>query len=918
MTSQAPSLEANQRLTPMMQQYFAVKNEHPGAIVLFRMGDFFETFHDDAETCARLLDITLTARSKEKDPVPMAGVPHHAVEGYVARLINDHQRTVVLVDQVEDPKLAKGLVKREVTRVLTPGTFIDPSQSSRRASFLAAVTMGRPKRGKSQAPVIGLAALDLGTGEFRATTLHSVELMLEELHRLEAKEVLCEEDPESPTPLVEPLRITGRLVATLVAPISAPEASTALASLLGSDEADGLAAVLPEEARRAAGLVLRYAEHTQLREASFEKKRGGTLGHISALKPYLPGEALVLDGECRAHLELFRSASGDREGALLTELDSAKTAMGGRLLASWLQRPSVDLEEIETRLDAVEALVRSPSALDRVRRALEQVYDLDRLISRVMMARAGPKDLAALRVSLAQAPLVFEAALRATGDEHEPSLPVSPEERAPARGRLAELCRVDCLAPLHERLAEVVVEDPPAELGKGTVFLPGFDAELDEWVRLSSDGKGVLVDLERRERERTGIGSLKVRYNRVFGYFIEVTKANLASVPKDYIRKQTTVNGERYFTEELKGLEERILSADEKRLARESLLFQALVQEVTQHVLALRELSAALAQLDVLAAFAFLAERREFTRPELHEGDEIEILDGRHPVLEARAELLDEGFVPNDLSIGGEHRLMIITGPNMAGKSTIMRQTALIALMAQMGCFVPAKRARLGLVDRIFTRVGASDDLSRGRSTFMVEMLETARILRSATPRSLVILDEIGRGTSTFDGLSIAWAVAEHLHDTIRARTLFATHYHELTDISRERPGIVNFHVAVKEWNEQIVFLRKLLPGPTNKSYGVQVARLAGLPAVVLARARELLSVLETHELTAVEQGAFDSQRPGRPVPQLDLFVPRTARDRALELLREDLLALGLDDLSPRQAWDLLSAWQSRMREEEP
>lgn len=918
MSSPVTSGDASQRLTPMMQQYFSVKDEHPGSIVLFRMGDFFETFYEDAETCARLLDLTLTARSKEKDPVPMAGVPHHAIEGYLARLVNEHRQTVVLVDQVEDPKLAKGLVKREVTRVLTPGTFIDPQQSGRQATYLAALCFSEPSRRRKKPETVGLAALDLATGEFRATVLESAELAMDELLRLEAKEVLLEATGEgAEAPELPAAEGRARFVSTRVPRVSKDEARTVLGGLFGVSEVEALRNVLPEEALAAAASLVRYAEGTQLREASFERKRGGSLGHITALRPYHAGDALVLDAESRVHLELFRSASGAREGSLLQELDRAKTAMGGRLLSSWLARPSVSLAEIEDRLDAVEALFRSPSALDRVRDALEEVYDLERLIGRVMMARAGPRDLAALRTSLAHLPTVFDAAEQVVMEDEEPALPVGTKVPRRRARRLVELCAVDRLPGLRARLEEVLVPDPSSELGKGPVFVTGFDAELDEWVALASDSKGVLVEIERRERERTGISSLKVRYNRVFGYFIEVTKANLGAVPRDYIRKQTTVNGERYVTPELKTLEERILSADEKRAARESVLFHRLVQEVSTHALGLRRLATAVAELDVLAAFAHLAERRDFVRPELHEADEIEIQDGRHPVIETRAEPLGERFVPNDLEIGGERRLMIITGPNMAGKSTIMRQAALIVIMAQIGCFVPAKRARIGLVDRIFTRVGASDDLSRGRSTFMVEMLETARILRSATARSFVILDEIGRGTSTFDGLSIAWAVAEHLHDRIRARTLFATHYHELTDITRDRPGIVNFHVAVKEWNEEIVFLRKLVEGPTNKSYGVQVARLAGLPAPVLSRAREILAALEAQELAAVERGAFEGAQPHPIPPQLDLFAQRSKVEHDLELLREELRGLDLDELSPRGAWQLLQAWQARLGEDE-
>ena len=885
----------------MMRQYLTVKAQYPKAVVLFRMGDFFETFYDDAETCSRLLDLTLTKRNNERDAPPMAGVPHHAIGGYIARLV-DLRKTVVLVDQVEDPKKAKGLVRREVTRVLTPGTFVDPEAAARTPAYLVAVTIPRVGSARRKSAVWGLAALDLATGELRATAAAGEQALVDEVGRLAAKEVVIDESAAADPMITGLCRAMPKVALSTVETADGEPKETLdrLAASITAEEVGALERVLPAYALHAAGLALRYAEQTQLRDESFERKAGGSLGHVDTLQPYLPGDALILDAEARAHLELFESA-GDRtrHGALIGVIDEAVTSMGARLMARWLARPRLDPLEIGARHDAVAAFVVSPSALDGVRTALDGVHDLERLVGKVVMGRSNPRDVASLRASLDRVPQLVAFAASTTAGQVQ----LDAIEAGDRQGRLAAIAAVDPCADVAAAIAAALVERPPTDLGGERVFVEGYDAALDELFAMSRHSKQVVAEIEQRERSRTGITSLKVKYNKVFGYFIEVTKANLAMVPDDYVRKQTTVNAERYFTSELKALEEKILSADGERLARESTLFAALVREVAGHVRRLKLVADAISELDALAALAHVAERNGWSRPDIDTGELIEITDGRHPVLEALAGELGERFVPNDMTIGDPERLLIITGPNMAGKSTIMRQTALITILAQMGSFVPARAARIGVVDRIFTRVGASDDLSRGRSTFMVEMTETARILRSATRRSLLLLDEIGRGTSTFDGLSIAWAVAEHIHDRIGARTLFATHYHELTEICRDKAQAANLHVAVKEWNEDIVFLRKLLPGPTNRSYGVQVARLAGLPKVVISRARAVLDTLEAHDLSTTRG----------PTAQLGLFAPppKGPTSDVLDALR----ALSVEDTTPRQALDCIAEWQARLRE---
>ncbi|MBK8012406.1 MAG: DNA mismatch repair protein MutS [Deltaproteobacteria bacterium] len=941
-------------LTPMMRQYLSVKASYPHALIFFRMGDFFETFFEDAVESARLLDLTLTARSKERD-VPMAGVPHHAVDGYLARLV-EAGRTVVLVDQVEDPRQAKGLVRREVTRVLSPGTFVDPNAPARTPSYLLSLAF---EAGKNKKPLEwGLAALDLSTGEFKATAGLEAELLFDEIGRLGPRELLVSEAWSSHA-FVARLREEFRDLAITQRPndeFLSTAAVRVLTEAFGADEVRGYGVLLSAQALAAAAVAYHYARVTQLRPEAVDLVGNASLRHICGLRPYLPGDALVLDAQARAHLELFKTPSGGRQDSLLEAIDDASTAMGGRLLARWLSYPLVDRRGIVERQDAIEAFVQRPSVLDKIRRQLRSVADLERLLGRVVMGRVTTKDLGVLRDSLREIPNLLELVGR-IGDEasHDDdsraarskafdasaipsatsaatataaataSMSLRSGQATHASARLSHLASVDRCREVFARLDAALVDAPSSDVDSGVVFRPGYDCELDTLDDIARNGKSMIAALETKEREATGISSLKVRYNRVFGYFIEITKTNLKLVPERYIRKQTTVNGERYFTDELKQLEAKVLSAAEDRAIRSQHLFRTLVNEIAGAVGRLRTLVLAVAEIDVYAGLSHLAETRNWTRPLVDEGLAIRITEGRHPVIERRSADLGERFVPNDVTLDSEARLLVLTGPNMAGKSTIMRQTALIVILAHMGAFVPARSAQIGLVDRVFTRVGASDDLSKGRSTFMVEMNETARILRSATERSLIVLDEIGRGTSTFDGLSIAWAVAEYLHDVIQARTLFATHYHELTELSRDKPRAANFHVAVKEWNEQIIFLRKLMPGPTNRSYGVHVARLAGLPKGVVDRAREVLDSLEAHDLAAGHASKIRhllSRRFGDDAasnaPQMHLFGDRRTHDEPAEhephgSILQALRALSPDDLTPRQALDQIARWHAQL-----
>jgi DNA mismatch repair protein MutS len=820
---------ATEAQTPVMRQYAEAKRQHPGALLLFRLGDFYELFYDDAVAAAQALQITLTARNKDKgDPIPMCGVPYHAAEGYIARLIGLGYK-VALCDQMEDAKLAKTLVRREVTRVLTPGTaaFALAAGENR---FLAAIARAP---GGREGDAIGLAVLDVSTGEFRATEMRgeAAEARLsEELARWRPRELLYAAGAAGDAPLFRGPRPEELAEATLT-PLEAwmlepGFGQGVLESHFGVLTLEGFGLAGRSWAQAAAGAMVHYVKETQR----------SALAHVDRLAFYERQHGLVLDAVTVRNLELLEplmAAPGGREGAeatLRAALDATVTAMGKRLLRQWLLRPSDDAGEIEARLEAVARLVGDFGRQQQLRALAAGIQDLERLLGRVALETALPRDLLALAASLERVPQ-----LRGLLAEEN--------------GRLGELGRgLDGCAALRAAIAAHLEEDPPASLAEGGVIRAGIHAELDELRGLSRDAKGAIARIEARERERTTIASLKVRFNGVFGYFIEVSKPNLRLVPADYERKQTLVNAERFTTAELKELERKILSADERSHELERELFAALRRQAAEQAAAIRRDAAAVAELDVLANFAHLAAERNYCRPRVEADGRLEIVAGRHPVVERLGLATGERFVPNDLYLEREtQRMLLLTGPNMGGKSTYLRQTALIAILAQMGSFVPAERARLPLFDRIFTRIGASDNLARGRSTFMVEMTEAAAILHQATPRSLVLLDEIGRGTATYDGLALAWAIAEHLHGA-GPLTLFATHYHELTELARRLAGVRNARVAVAESEQGIVFLRKVEAGEANRSYGIEVARLAGLPPEVIERAREILT---RHEAAA-------------------------------------------------------------------
>jgi DNA mismatch repair protein MutS len=827
-------------LTPMLRQYYELKQQYPGTILFFRLGDFYELFFDDAIIGARELEITLTARHKEKgNAVPMCGMPHMAAAGYIARLVRKGYR-VAVCEQVEDPSKTKKLVRREVVRVITPGTAIDPQLLESRESIYLGAVCGV---GESMA----VAFLDLSTGEFRVTEAHGTkawEQIKADIEAYAPKELLF---PNSLAPLIkgtahiETLPLANKREATT--PNSPEENSFGTGITLTpldewSWQYESCASNLREHfkvktlegyglegkinAICAAGACLKYACETQK----------AAIAHIADITFFAPQDHLVLDAVTIKNLDLVDQPGSNHKKTLLSVLDQTSTGMGARLLRSWLLRPSIQRRELESRLSAVRYLHGLQIKRDKLRALLSEVADLERLTGRLNMGTATPRDLIALRRSLDQVPEIRKVL---TGAEVS-LLQVLRE----AADELMEVCTLISLA---------INDDPPANLSDGGVIREGYSQELDELRSLSSNVKQTIAALEARERSRSGIASLRVRFNGVFGYFIEVSKGSASRVPSDYERKQTLANAERFTTPELKELETRVLGAEERMLELETSIFNEIRSTASAETKRIQGTARALATLDALASLAEVAVRNRYTCPVLHDGDELEIIQGRHPIIEANE---SGSFIPNSIYLNNStDRLLIITGPNMNGKSTCLRQTALICVMAQMGSFVPADSARLPILDRIWTRVGASDDLSRGRSTFMVEMIETAAILHNATPRSLILLDEIGRGTATFDGLSIAWAVAEYLHDSAEhaAKTLFATHYHELTELAERLPGAQNYKMAVAEREGEVIFLYKLEKGRASKSYGIEVARLAGLPPTVLERAREVLTKLERYEL---------------------------------------------------------------------
>ena len=882
--------------TPLMRQYAAIKKEHPNALLLFRLGDFYELFFDDAVVAARELQITLTSRNKEKGvAIPMCGVPYHSAEGYISKLIRRGFK-VAICEQMEDPRLAKKLVRREVTRVVTPGTALDSSLGSEENNFLAAVTTVGDR--------VGFAALDLSTGEFRATEFAgggARRRIQEELEQLRPKELLY----ASSAPLFE----TREEARTLAVPktrerlspgtegLSLPESGWAetpledwifapdhavplLENHFGVLSLEGFGLAGKPAAASAAGAILYYIRSTQR----------GTLDHVDRIGFYERQNCLVLDAVTVRNLELIEPlfAGTDAGVTLFRCIDCTTTPMGKRLLRAWMLRPSLDRAEIQARLDAIEAQVKDIVRREELRRAVDGILDLERLLSRVTLETANPRDVLALAASLARIPQVRQ---------------VLAGLLAARLGALHQL--LDDLGDLREKIESTIVPEPPLTLSDGGVIAGGVDRDLDELRDLSRNSKQYLAQVEQRERERTDIGSLKVKFNSVFGYYIEISKANLHLAPSDYERKQTLVNAERFTTPELKEYESKILDAQEKIVEIERRLFAELRSAIAAQAKRIRQTALALAEVDVLSCFAHIAALRNYCRPEFaeksDESGDLEIVEGRHPVIEQQ-ELStgSERFVPNDLFLNSStHNIVVLTGPNMGGKSTYLRQAALVVILAQMGSFVPARATRLGIVDRVFTRIGASDNLARGRSTFMVEMTETAAILHTATPRSLILLDEVGRGTATYDGLAIAWAAIEYLHARVRAKTLFATHYFELTELAEQLSGVKNYHVSVKEAGGSVIFLRRVEPGAADRSYGIEVAKLAGLPNEVVVRAREVLAEHETAERRMSEQLTPGSQ-PERPA-QLTIFTPLS--QPVVEKLRE----VDLNRLTPLEALNLLA-----------
>ncbi len=911
MATEPSETGADRDLTPVMRQYRAAKDAHPDALLFFRLGDFYELFYEDALIASRELQLTLTSRDKTKS-VPMCGVPYHSAGTYLQRLLRKGYR-VALCEQMEDPKATKTIVRREVTRVLTPGTAVDAALDASESQWLASIAA----TGSSAAAAVGVAAIDLSTGDFRATEFSGASawvLALDELARMRPAEVIY---PQSAGPRGAGfgatsqsvrqgvLRDTGAESADEPAQFDISGARTEvedwaftpdyalplLRQQLRVHSLDGMGLAHHQAAAVAAGAIVHYLRAT----------KQGALDHLDTLRYYERHDCLELDAVSVRNLELVEPifSSEGPQTTLFWTLDACCTPMGKRLLRSQLLRPMQSLTAINARLDAVGEAAADLRRREGLRRAMDGVLDLERLLGRVAMETAGPREVVALGKTVARLP-----GLRSAVAKFAPTNP---------SGRWAELAiAFDTLDDLHEIIARTLVDEPPVALSDGGSIREGVDADLDAVRSLSSTGRQRIAAIEERERERTGIGSLKVRFNSVFGYYLEVTKANAKSVPADYERKQTLVNAERFTTPELKDLEVKILTAQERSSEIERRIFAELRRQILTNAARIRESSRHIAEIDLLGNFAHLAAMRGYVRPEIDASGMLEFIGGRHPVVERRLE--DQGagrFIPNslhlcagDLTADGPS-LLLITGPNMGGKSTYLRQAALLVIMAQCGCFVPAESMKLGLVDRIYTRIGAADNVARGRSTFMVEMTETAAILNTATSRSLVLLDEMGRGTATYDGLSLAWATVEHLHDTIGARTLFATHYHELTLLADRLAHLRNVRVTVRENSSGIVFLHTVEPGAASKSYGIEVARLAGLPNAVISRAREVLKVHERAETQQVRESAPAARE---AKVQMTMFTPLSQR------IVDRIEQVDVDGLTPREALQLLADLQRELK----
>lgn len=863
------------KLTPMMQQYMDIKERYKDCILFFRLGDFYEMFFKDAEVASKELEITLTGRDcGMEERAPMCGVPYHAAHTYIARLINKGYK-VAICDQIEDPAMAKGIVKRDVTRVVTPGTVIDPTMlDEKKNNYLMSIYC--------QQQYFGIAVADVSTGEFYATQItwgSSMKKLIDEVARYKPSEIICNseltEKPEYKSFFIDYLGIRPEISQDDLFDLTSTEVK--IKEIVGENPFDSL-----ELAQCASGALITYLEDTQKID----------LRHIEKIEIYKIEQYMMIDSSSRRSLELSETMrDGRKKGSLLWVLDKTSTAMGGRKLRRWIEQPLLDAEEINLRLEAVSEFKDGFMLRNELMELLRGVYDIERITSKLVYGNINARDLLSLKASLSKLPYIKEIISNLNSQLN-----------------IQIFDRLDLLEDLYSLIESSIHEDAPVSVKEGGIIKDGFDELVDKYRKAATEGKTWISELEASERERTGIKSLKIKYNDNFGYFIEVTKANISQVPEDYKRKQTLVNSERYTMEELSRMEDIILGAEKKVIEREYDLFCQIRETAAQKVNRLKITADCISELDALCSFAEVADRNQYTRPEVHEGSSIEIKNGRHPVVERM--LADTQFVPNDTLIDCEdNRMLVITGPNMAGKSTYMRQVALITLMAQAGSFVPAEYAKIGMVDKIFTRVGASDDLASGQSTFMVEMSEVANILENASKRSLLILDEIGRGTSTYDGLSIAWAVIEYINDRARlgARTLFATHYHELTELEDRLHGVKNYCVSVRKRGEDITFLRKINRGGADRSYGVEVARLAGIPEQVIERARNILEELDKADINK-------SRRKEKPVEgQLDLFASSALSKQEREVL-DEIKMLEPSILTPLDALNKLYALQQKLR----
>ena len=868
----AKSAKVSQDDTPMMQQYRGIKKEYSDSILFFRMGDFYEMFNEDAKTASGILQIALTARNKKTNPVPMCGIPHHSANVYITKLLKAGKK-VAICEQTEDPKQAKGLVKREVVRVITPGTILDDNiLDPKEDQFIASVYFGKNQ--------IGLAAIDVSTGVFKTTQIdgeNALSLLADEIQKLAPKEIII---PSSINEEARPWLPTGEVFVHTGEDwtFSFSEAYRNLIEHFKTQSLEGFGCEDMEAAISSAGALIHYLRETQK----------SAMEHITALTPFPIHDYMAVDQCTLASLELVQSSEGSRKNSLLDLLDLSHTPMGARRIREWILKPLIDAEKINERLSIVAGFKDNPTERKHLRDLLKHIFDLERLLGRITLSACNARDLIAMKTSLEVFPDLLEA--------------LKSYDSSPLQAYLETW---DNLDSVHDLIDQNIMDDPPLSLKEGNLIKPGCNEELDRLKNITRQGKNWIASLEQEEKEKTGIPVLKVGFNRIYGYYIEITKKHSDRVPAEYIRKQSLVNAERYISPKLKEYEEEITGAEEKIFAIEQTLFEEIRAKVSLAGLRIQGMARTISEIDALSSFAEVAHRYSYCQPEFTTNRSLVIENGRHPLIEQIDPTVR--FISNDTFLDSvEQQIMIITGPNMAGKSTYLRQVALITLMAQMGSFVPADKVSLGITDRIFSRVGAQDHLLKGQSTFMVEMNETANILNNATPDSLIILDEIGRGTSTFDGISIAWAIVEFLHKADQGggpKTLFATHYHELTDLSRVLPGVKNFNVQIKEWNDEIIFLRKIVPGGTDKSYGIQVARLAGLPKKVLDRAHEVLFNLEQSEFDEVgvpKISRSENQENQRSSGQLGLF-PEPENPLIQKLRNVDP-----NELSPREALEVL------------